>query len=393
MIRGKNAQCVMLPHSKAKVEFYQRYLELYLIILGQARFTTEINIYDVYCGRGVYDDGALGSAIRSYETIQKVCREHPIDKRIILHLNDKNAKFVTRVEDYFKEHFAADPAPCSVVFTHKDATKYLDIVYTDILLHQYHSGAVNFFFIDPYGYKDISKKMLSDIMNTGNSEILLFLPVSFMHRFTHYAFDKKASKSALPLRMMIDSLFEPNHPVRSEEAMDIEDYIRYLTTAFGQHCKCYTTSYSIERNASNKFALFFFSRNACGFENMLKIKWKMIDSYGFGYHLADDEHDLFHDFFREEQAAEKLRRFRRAFIDWLSKGPKDNRDIYQNSIRSGFLPKHANAVLRELQNREQLRISYIRTDEELKAKNTFKVSYHEQKYPTLKFQLLCERQK
>ena len=128
MTRACNAKSVMLPHSLAKVEFYQRYLELYLIILSAAEFSTEINIYDLFCGRGEYDDGNLGSAIRAYETIMKVRREHPTKKPkpIILHLNDKNKAFVNNVQQYISSHYGSEPAPCKIVYSNQDAFELLE---------------------------------------------------------------------------------------------------------------------------------------------------------------------------------------------------------------------------------------------------------------------------
>ena len=149
MTRACNAKSVMLPHSLAKVEFYQRYLELYLIILSAAEFSTEINIYDLFCGRGEYDDGNLGSAIRAYETIMKVRREHPTKKPkpIILHLNDKNKAFVNNVQQYISSHYGSEPAPCKIVYSNQDAFELLEEIKEKKLKKQRGTGIVNFFFI------------------------------------------------------------------------------------------------------------------------------------------------------------------------------------------------------------------------------------------------------
>lgn len=395
MSKACNAKSVMLPHSKAKVEFYQRYLELYLIILSAAEFTTEINIYDLFCGRGEYDDGGLGSAIRAYETIMKVRREHPTEKPkpIVLHLNDKNKAFVNNVQQYISSHYGSEPAPCRMDFSHRDAFELLNDINENKLKKQRGTGIVNFFFIDPYGYKKVSRDTLFDIMKSGNSVILLFLPVSFMHRFTQNSFSRKPNRGSLALRTMIESLFPEDHPIRSEKPMDIDTYIECLTIAFHKQCECFTTSYSIERGKGNKFALFFFSRNAKGFEVMLSVKWKLVDSYGFGYHLAEHEIDIFRDQFSEWKKEELIGKFRNAFIRWLARGPRSNSQIYIATITSGYLPKHANAVLKELQQNGQLRVTEYWTNVEKKEKNVFRVNYHERKSPSLLIQALCVPQK
>ena len=60
-----SAKDVMKPHSEAKVLFYQKYLDIKLMILVCAHFTREIHIYDLFCGRGIYADGKKGSPIRA----------------------------------------------------------------------------------------------------------------------------------------------------------------------------------------------------------------------------------------------------------------------------------------------------------------------------------------
>ena len=393
MTKACNAKSVMLPHSRAKVEFYQKYLELYLIILSAAGFAREINIYDVFCGRGIYDDGGVGSAIRAYKTILKVRKEHPSDTRIILHLNDKNASFIKNIKEYIDTHFGNVPAPCQVVYTHRDAIDLLKEINANSLMSLPRQGVVNFFFIDPYGYKGITRDVLYNIMSRGSSEILLFLPVSFMHRFTHYAFNKKANQGAHALRKMIDSFFPPNHPIRSDEPMNIDDYIDNLTEAFGNQCLCYTASYSIERGKGNKFALFFFSHNAKGFENILNIKRNLVDAYGFGYHLAEGEQDLLRDHFKEVQIEKQNNECRTWLTNWLAGYARTNSAIYMDSLRRGYLPQQVNEVLRELQDNGQLFIFDLKENKELKKKNKFNIKYSERRSPSLLIQALCEPQK
>lgn len=47
----------LMLHSRAKVEFYKNYLERYLRILCLSKYINNVNIYDVFCGMGIYEDG------------------------------------------------------------------------------------------------------------------------------------------------------------------------------------------------------------------------------------------------------------------------------------------------------------------------------------------------
>ena len=67
----RNAKKIVLPHSKAKLDLFRSYLEKYLPILTLAKTITKINLYDVFCGNGIYDDGNIGSPLIAVEIINK----------------------------------------------------------------------------------------------------------------------------------------------------------------------------------------------------------------------------------------------------------------------------------------------------------------------------------
>ena len=73
----------------------------------------------------------------------------------------------------------------------------------------------------------------------------------------------------------ISEFFPVGHPVRSDEPMDVKQYIRELTKAFSFDGKYYTTSYFIERDCKNYFALFFMTTNLLGLEKAVDTLWEL----------------------------------------------------------------------------------------------------------------------
>lgn len=67
----------MLAHSRAKVDFYEKYLERYLPIMSYAKYVNTIYIYDVFCGRGVYENGGEGSPVRALKAIVEAKKKYP----------------------------------------------------------------------------------------------------------------------------------------------------------------------------------------------------------------------------------------------------------------------------------------------------------------------------
>lgn len=348
--KKQTAKDIMLAHSKAKVDFYQAYLTRYLSIMSVTPYVASINIFDVFCGRGEYDDGGLGSPIRAVQTIQQVKQERPSSLKINLYLNDAEKEYIERVKVYIQEHFADISNYCTIHYLNMPANDLLNQL-CDFLTERPNDER-NFIFIDPYGYKDIHKDLFQRLMKNGKTEILLFLPISFMHRFRNYAFNESANKGALPLKTFISEFFPENHPVRNDEEMDVVEYIEALTMAFSINNTYYTTNYFIERDAHNYFALFFICNNLLGFEKAVETKWYFDEEAGKGFHQTQDtsQLSLWSEYEKDEQILKQKSKLVEKLKVYLASKERSNAEIYEYTLRLGYKPSHANKVLRDLQN-------------------------------------------
>ena len=339
----------MQIHSKAKVDFYKTYLERYVAILCQSPYIQHIRIYDVFCGMGIYEDGGKGSPIVAYDTIKNIYEAHNISNNteIELVVNDKSEARIEKVKEYIESN---KHSYCTVRPYNYDINQLLEIIVPEI--NNTPSDTRNLFFIDPYGYKDIKKDLLLELMKNGYTEVILFLPISHMQRFTNAAIqDEESITQYDPLRDFVYSFF-PNtdHPIR-QNTVKAKDYINYVANALKFNDKFYATSYYIERDKANIFALFFMSSNIFGFEKILETKWKLDEEHGGGFRLPEKDQtlDMFAEEFALETKNENARRLRK-IIEEALKSPKNNNDIYELVVRNEFLPKHANEVLKDLQN-------------------------------------------
>lgn len=366
---------IMLAHSKAKVDYYQRYLERYLSIMSVVKSVDEVNIFDVFCGRGVYDDGGLGSPIRTVGTVKKVISDHSSGLQVNLFFNDAETSYVERVKQYINEHYPEYREYCSIVYWSVQADSLLEKLCK--FLPKTGFRTKNFLFIDPYGYKDINKQTFERLMRNENTEILLFLPISFMHRFTRYAFKEDANQGAMRLREFIEDFFPKEHKVRSDEPIDVKEYIDALTEAFSFGGKYYATSYFIERDCRNHFALFFICHNLLGLEKAIEAKWSLDEADGNGFHQPKEslQKDLFDDFFQEENRKEHFEELKTLLLSYLSSGRKANSDIYRFILKHGYLPKHANAVLRHLQDNKMIKVTLFSGKEP--RKHSFYINYND----------------
>ena len=339
----------MQIHSRAKVDFYKTYLERYVAILCQSQYIRHIRIYDVFCGMGIYDDGGKGSPVVAYDTIKGIYEAHNIMNKteIELVVNNKSEARIAKVKEYIdlNKHSYCNVRPYNL-----EINQLFEVIVPEI--NNTPTDTRNLVFIDPYGYKDIKKELLLELMKNGYTEVILFLPISHMQRFTNAAIqDEDAIIQYEPLREFVYSFF-PNtdHPIRQNTVKAIE-YINYVANALKFDNKFFATSYFIERDKANYFALFFMSSNIFGFEKILETKWKLDEEHGGGFRLPEKEQtiDMFADEFALETKNENARRLKKILEEAL-KSPKTNNDIYELVVRNEFLPKHANEVLKDLQN-------------------------------------------
>lgn len=364
----------MQIHSRAKVDFYKTYLEMYVSILCQSQYIKHIRIYDVFCGMGIYEDGGKGSPIVAYETIKGVYDAHKISNEtdIVLTINDISKERIAKVEDYIE---ANKHSYCRIRPYNLDIEKLLEKIIPEISATP--KDTRNLVFIDPYGYKDIKKELLLNLMANGRTEVILFLPISHMQRFTNAAMQNDDSVTQYePLRKFVYSFFpDESHPIR-QNTVKAKEYIQYIADALKFEDKFYTTSYYIERDKANIFALFFMSSNIFGFEKVLETKWKLDEEHGGGFRLPDKDQTLnmFANEFAIETKNENARKLRKILVDALQT-PKTNNEVYELVLRNEFLPRHANEVLKEMQDvNANFNVLNYKTGEKAR-KNSFYLSH------------------
>lgn len=376
----------MQIHSKAKVDFYKTYLERYVAILCQSQYIRHIRIYDVFCGMGIYEDGGKGSPVVAYDTIKSIYEAHHIANNtdITLTINDISTERTAKVNEYIQSH---KHSYCIVRPFNLDISRLFDKIVPEIDTTS--NDTRNLVFIDPYGYKDIKKELLLNLMKNGYTEVILFLPISHMQRFTNAAIQDEDSISQYePLRNFVYRFFpDKNHPIR-QNTVKAKEYIQHIADALKFGKQYFATSYYIERDKANYFALFFMSSNIFGFEKILETKWKLDEEHGGGFKLPEATGNLFAEEFALEAKNENASRLK-GILETALKQPLTNNDVYEFVVRNEFLPKHANEVLKEMQaTNPKFKVVNIITGEKAR-KNAFYLSYKQyNSEPVVKMQIV-----
>ncbi len=376
----------MQLHSQAKVKFYEEYLTRYLRILYKSPYIKNINIYDIFCGAGIYDDGKEGSPIVAYKAIKEVFYENKGIKKVNLYLNDGDKSRINNVQRILDEENEKNQC-CDITYHNLQAVDFLSQIKT--LVGQSKNDERNLIFIDPYGYKDINKEIIDALMSNKHTEIILFLPISQMYRFTSYALDNSSQTPYKPLNDFICSFFSPGHPIIKQEALTILQYISYLRDAFTYNGKYYSTSYHIERNKNHYFSLFFLTSHLYGLEKILEVKWDLNEVNGAGFNLPTQQLNLFAEFETEAEQRKIITAFENELKEYL-KQQHTNNEVYRFALTHEFLPKHINQILTQWQDANKICVTDIRTKNPARRKS-FYISYDNCKdavYPKVYIQLV-----
>lgn len=339
----------IFEHSQAKLNFYKNYLLRYLAILLNDVHTKQINIYDVFCGIGIYSDGNQGSPIIAMDIIQELLEKYP-SKSITLTINDKDKSKVNFVKKYIDENYKG---VCTVNSFSLDAVEMLKDVNQSIM--ETKRGVKNLVFIDPYGYKEIYKNDILNIMNSKNSEIILFLPIAQMYRFSDAAISDEENNSYKHLRRFIKEFFDANHPFHTEKIKHQLKYVDYIKEAISFNDDFYSASYSIQRDSKNYYALFFITNHIYGLDRIVETKWKLDNNCGEGFKQEKDT-TLFTDMFEEEDKVNCLDRLEISLKKYL-KTIKTNNEIYEFTLKIGYMPKQTNEILKALKDKNSLKFS------------------------------------
>lgn len=359
----------ILPHSQAKLNYYDTYLRRYLRILSLSPYITKINIIDLFCGTGIYEDGKEGSPIIACKAIMKVLEENlrsRIKTEFTLIVNDGVKDNVEKVKNHLTE--LNSPEVFKILFNSYDS----DLMFKKVnsFIRQFGKEARNLVFIDPYGYKEIHKKDLQSLLENRYTEIILFLPISHMHRFKKIAIRDYDSPVYKKLRDFIYEFFPESSPLRKNDTINIQDFISYLNKAFNFNNKYFSTSYFIQRDKANFNSLFFITSNIYGMEKILEIKWELDKITGKGYSLGQsslNEQELLSGFKHEE--------FERDLLDYMNNKPDpSNIDLYSFTISKERLPKQTNEILKRLQQENEILVIDSTTKKDAR-KNSFYVNY------------------
>lgn len=321
-------------HSEVKVLLLKKYMEAYINILANARQIKGVVLHDLFCGPGKYTNDKLGSPLI---LLNEIIRAHTRDDIPLnsstsfeCYFNDYESDKTNRLNEEINSIKILDELPVSVSVSNDD---YRNILPDVINKYAKLSNKRAFAFIDPYGYKDIRVNDIQLLLKSKKSEVLLFLPTQFMYRFSENGTPESLSTFIEELGLEFSS---------KESGISFIEKIKegFRGRLSADH---FVDSFIIQREKNQFFALFFFTSHILGFERMLKAKWSIDEHEGRGWQPKAQA-----DLFTIIEEDPEIRPLEDRLKEYIKAKPRSNREIYEFTLRSGFLPSHAINVLNSL---------------------------------------------
>jgi three-Cys-motif partner protein len=354
----KDVKKNLLNHSEAKVKLLGEYLKRYLNIICNDGYTENIEIYDLFCGEGLYKNGGEGSPMVIMRAIKDIHFINAAKLRNIPKINCffndidsgkiENLKKVIHSKSLYYKRFG------ELSFDSIDYKHYLVNLENSIKKFKNEKA---FIFIDPYEYKHIKISHIKKLLAGKKSEVLLWLPTQFMYRF-----EKNGTPKALK------DLIEEIVPYKEWKQSDsVWRFVDEMKAGFqkGVGDDYFVDHFTIQKDRNTVFCLFFFTSHIKGYEKMLESKWQIDDEFGKGWNYSGNQNTLF--------SQQKTNPLEEKLLAYLSAEPRMNGDVFEFTLRQGFLPKHTNEIFTTWQQNGKLEV--ILSNGKPARKRAFYIAY------------------
>ena len=301
-------------HSQKKLDIFSRYLQLYLSILGEK--CPSIRVYDMFAGKGKYGEHH-GSAVRAVDIIKEYRTRSEHDVR--LYLNEKKTKNYNSLCQNINLQTNKQWLTC----TQKDANDIIPKYLSDC------RDSYQLFFLDPFGYTQISKETVDNICKHRHSECLWFIPVSNIRRFAF---------TAKPVKGLARFLEEYGITYEGHRSKHITwEWPTILKDAFDRNYPEHYVAAETLKAPHGIYALYFITRHIHGLEKFMEV----VDS-------VDEQRQSQLPLFNSIEGNDETRQF-------LSK-ERSNNEVYEWMLKQGRASKSAFNILKDMEKRGEINV-------------------------------------
>lgn len=277
MVAPKTVIWTLDPHTKAKHEILQRYLQAWTIILANGNYP-EILYVDGFAGPGLYSEGESGSPILA---IQAALSHKILSTKLNFLFIEKDVRRADHLQKL------VDDMNLPPRF-HVRVAKGLEFVegfrrYTEELYRR-NPGVPTFVFIDPFGWTGIPFEIIKSILSRPSSEVFVNFMYEEINRFISHEQQVKNFTDLFGTDAWQGCVRMQSARERNRFLHDL--YVQQLRNlARAKYVRSFEMSNS---NNVTDYFLFFSTNSLLGLKKMKEAMWRIDESGDFRFSDATD---------------------------------------------------------------------------------------------------------
>jgi len=333
------------PHTKAKHEILERYLDAWFPIL--ATYNQRIVYIDGFCGPGRYKGGEDGSPIIAI-------------KKALNHfgrLQNREISFIFIDErkdriDHLKSEIAAMNIPPNF-FIHTEVSEFEKTV-GQILIDLKSKNlnlAPTFAFVDPFGFKGIPFSLIKELLSNPKTEVFINIMADFINRFVEHP-DANT-------RQHIIDLFGTNQALQIiADGGNRLETLRQLYQTQLETCAKYVRYFEMQDEQGRLiYYLFFASKHPLGFVKMKEAFWKVDPESGF--HFSDKTNPSQLILLSTDPSRDLIKIIEQKFSRQQAKVSQIRQFVEEETI---YISKHMKQALNIMEAEGKLSVEHLKSD-------------------------------
>jgi len=153
-----------LPQSSVKKRLVVKYFSAWVRVMNSIKKNDKIAYIDLFCGPGRYEDGTISTPL---EILNIIAENNDYCNKFVTVFNDKDLNNVSKLKKEIESILAIHKLKHKPILMNEE----IDINFSDIF-----KGAMipSLIFIDPWGYKGITKKLFYELLKSWGCDCILF---------------------------------------------------------------------------------------------------------------------------------------------------------------------------------------------------------------------------
>lgn len=242
-------------HTMVKSQIVFEYFQAWASIL--ARRGQRLMYLDLFAGRGEYDNGELSTALR---IVKFVNSDKLLQKQLLIVLNDKSKTHCDNINTIISKH-----ALCKNLHFDPVVTNFEVNAITPDLVDKI-KNLPTFCFIDPYGFKGLTHRLVESVIKDWGCECMIFFNTSDINRNLNVDQSQEHLLNVFGKEIYDDLINRVTKYQGKREELILTCYKNSCIAAGAKHFL------KFEINCpSKRFHLIYLTKNDLGFNKMKKV--------------------------------------------------------------------------------------------------------------------------